>query len=170
MEALASELQEHGVTVSTLCPGPTTSEFGEVAGFPDSTAIDRFKMDAASVARSSVLARSRPPRVTTQPGSPSQKNTQRRGFELLYARAILVLEPGATETAFQQVAGEIAHPGEPAYQVVGVALDALGRQPSVVSGWWNWLRANAATRLLPRSLVAYIARDVMAKQTPADMR
>ncbi len=31
--------------------------------------------------------------VTTQPGSKSQENVQRRGFELLYTRAILVLEP-----------------------------------------------------------------------------
>ena len=28
--------------------------------------------------------------VTTQPGSPSQENVQRQGFELLYARAILI--------------------------------------------------------------------------------
>jgi GNAT superfamily N-acetyltransferase len=31
--------------------------------------------------------------VTTQPGSKSQENAQRRGFSLLYARAILVREP-----------------------------------------------------------------------------
>ena len=31
--------------------------------------------------------------VTTAPGSKSQENAQRRGFELLYARAILVKEP-----------------------------------------------------------------------------
>jgi len=31
--------------------------------------------------------------VTTQPGSKSQQNVQRRGFELLYTRAILVREP-----------------------------------------------------------------------------
>ena len=30
--------------------------------------------------------------VTTQPGSKSQENVQRRGFELLYTRAILVRE------------------------------------------------------------------------------
>jgi GNAT superfamily N-acetyltransferase len=30
--------------------------------------------------------------VTTQPGSKSQENVQRRGFELLYTRAVLVLE------------------------------------------------------------------------------
>ena len=32
--------------------------------------------------------------VTTQPGSKSQENVQRRGFALLYSRAILVRPPG----------------------------------------------------------------------------
>jgi len=32
-EAIAEELKPYGVTVSTLCPGATQSEFGEVAGF-----------------------------------------------------------------------------------------------------------------------------------------
>ena len=32
--------------------------------------------------------------VTTQPGSKSQDNAQRRGFDLLYARAVLVKQPG----------------------------------------------------------------------------
>lgn len=81
---------------------------------------------------------------------------------------VLVLEPGPTETEFQEKAGEIAHPGEPAPRVVEAALDALGRQPSVVSGWFNWLRANAAARLAPRSLVAWLARDWMARQTPGE--
>jgi len=31
--------------------------------------------------------------VTTQPGSKSQENVQRQGFELVYARAVLVKEP-----------------------------------------------------------------------------
>jgi ribosomal protein S18 acetylase RimI-like enzyme len=31
--------------------------------------------------------------VTTQPGSKSQQNVQRRGFDLLYARAVLVKQP-----------------------------------------------------------------------------
>ncbi|EOD64927.1 GNAT family N-acetyltransferase [Amycolatopsis vancoresmycina] len=31
--------------------------------------------------------------ITTQPGSKSQQNAQRRGFDLLYARAILVKQP-----------------------------------------------------------------------------
>ena len=32
--------------------------------------------------------------ITTQPGSKSQQNAQRRGFELLYTRAVLVKQPG----------------------------------------------------------------------------
>jgi GNAT superfamily N-acetyltransferase len=32
--------------------------------------------------------------ITTQPGSKSQQNAQRRGFDLLYTRAVLVKQPG----------------------------------------------------------------------------
>ncbi len=32
--------------------------------------------------------------ITTQPGSKSQQNAQRRGFDLLYTRAVLVKHPG----------------------------------------------------------------------------
>ena len=32
-EALHEELKPHGIAVSCLCPGPTRTEFGEVAGF-----------------------------------------------------------------------------------------------------------------------------------------
>jgi len=96
--------------------------------------------------------------------------------EALYVEAraagvdVLVLEPGSTESEFQQVAGEVAHPGQSCEEVVGVALDALGRQPSVVSGWFNYLRATLPQRLLPRPLVLYVARDAMREQTPPDMR
>jgi hypothetical protein len=31
--------------------------------------------------------------ATTQPGSKSQQNVQRRGFDLLYTRAVLVKQP-----------------------------------------------------------------------------
>ena len=37
--------------------------------------------------------------VTTEPASKSQENVQRAGFTLLYARAILVRRPRATEGA-----------------------------------------------------------------------
>jgi short-subunit dehydrogenase len=48
-EALHEELKPHGVHVTALCPGPTRTEFGEVAGFGGSGAFDRFAMDAAAV-------------------------------------------------------------------------------------------------------------------------
>ena len=77
---------------------------------------------------------------------------------------VLVLEPGSTQTEFQQVAGEITHNGEPAERVVLLALEALGQQPAVISGWFNWIRASIASRLLPRSLVAHLGKDYMAKR------
>jgi hypothetical protein len=49
-EALHEELRRHGVKVSALCPGPTATEFGEVAGF--GKPIPGFVMaEAAPVAR-----------------------------------------------------------------------------------------------------------------------
>jgi short-subunit dehydrogenase len=81
---------------------------------------------------------------------------------------VLALQPGPTVTEFQTVARESPHEGEPASQVVGVALNALGDQPSLISGWFNWLRANAAVRLMPRSLVVLIAGRVMAQWAPEE--
>ncbi|WP_260482827.1 SDR family NAD(P)-dependent oxidoreductase [Sphingomicrobium flavum] len=39
-EALHEEAKPHGVHVSALCPGPTSTEFGEVAGFGGNKAVD----------------------------------------------------------------------------------------------------------------------------------
>ena len=50
-EALHEELKPHGVQVSALCPGPTRTEFGEVAGFGPAGSFDRLSMDAAPVVR-----------------------------------------------------------------------------------------------------------------------
>ncbi len=83
---------------------------------------------------------------------------------------VLVLEPGSTETEFQQVAREVPHPGADARAVAQAALDALGRQPSVIPGWFDWLRANAAQRLGPRAVVVLAAKRVMEAQTPPEMR
>lgn len=82
----------------------------------------------------------------------------------------LSLLPGPTETEFQAVAGELPHAGEPPEQVVANALAALGRQPSVISGWFNWLRANAAFRLPPRSILALAAKQVFEKMVPESGR
>jgi short-subunit dehydrogenase len=105
-----------------------------------------------------------------------------KGFDLLLGEGLwgelrgtgvdaLVLEPGPTQTEFQSVAGESVGPnhGEPASNVVEVAFDALGRHPSVISGWFNWVRANAV-RLAPRSTVAIIAKLVTQAQTPPELR
>ncbi len=83
---------------------------------------------------------------------------------------VLVVEPGVTETEFQQAAGELPHPGAAPEQVVREALAALGLQASVVPGWYDWLRANVASRLLPRSLAAEVGLGIMQKQTPPEMR
>ena len=48
-EALHEEMKRHGVKVSALCPGPTATEFGEVAGFGGNGAFDRVAMDAREV-------------------------------------------------------------------------------------------------------------------------
>jgi short-subunit dehydrogenase len=50
-EALHEELKPHGIKVSALCPGPTRTEFGAVAGFGDNGAFDRYSADAPSVVR-----------------------------------------------------------------------------------------------------------------------
>ena len=50
-EALHEELKPHGVKVSCLCPGPTKTEFGEVAGFASNGWFDRISMDSATVVR-----------------------------------------------------------------------------------------------------------------------
>ena len=45
-EALHEELKPHGIHVSCLCPGPTRTEFGEVAGFGGNS---MFAMEAPEV-------------------------------------------------------------------------------------------------------------------------
>jgi short-subunit dehydrogenase len=49
-EALHHELKGSGVRVSALCPGPTTTEFADVAGV-DSPLLSRLAADAPSVVR-----------------------------------------------------------------------------------------------------------------------
>ena len=50
-EALHEEVKQYGVVVSALCPGPTATEFGEVAGFGASNLLDKIAADSASVVR-----------------------------------------------------------------------------------------------------------------------
>ena len=50
-EALHEEVRKDGVTVTALCPGPTATEFGEVAGFGGNAAIDKLSATSADVVR-----------------------------------------------------------------------------------------------------------------------
>jgi short-subunit dehydrogenase len=50
-EALHEEVKKQGVAVSALCPGPTATEFGEVAGFGPSNLLDKVAADSPSVVR-----------------------------------------------------------------------------------------------------------------------
>jgi short-subunit dehydrogenase len=50
-EALHEEVKGQGVTVSALCPGPTATEFGEVAGYGPRSVSSKVAADSASVAR-----------------------------------------------------------------------------------------------------------------------
>jgi short-subunit dehydrogenase len=50
-EAIGYELGPKGVTVTTLCPGPTVSEFKVRAGSERSRLFEAFVMDAPTVAR-----------------------------------------------------------------------------------------------------------------------
>ena len=83
---------------------------------------------------------------------------------------VVVLEPGSTETEFHEVAGEIVHPGQSAEEVARRGLMALGEQPSVMTGWYNWLRAQISSRFLTRPISAHMAHAVIAKQTPEELR
>lgn len=50
-EALHEELKPDGVKVTCLCPGPTRTEFGEVAGFGGNGLFERVAMNSAEVVR-----------------------------------------------------------------------------------------------------------------------
>lgn len=62
-EALHEELKPHGVKVSALCPGPTRTEFGEVAGFGEDSRFDRIAMTADEVVRKGLAGLDRNPAV-----------------------------------------------------------------------------------------------------------
>jgi short-subunit dehydrogenase len=55
-EALHEEAKRFGVKVTALCPGPTRTEFGDVAGFKGTKLIGRLSMDAEPVVRAGLEA------------------------------------------------------------------------------------------------------------------
>jgi short-subunit dehydrogenase len=55
-EALHEELKEQGIKVSALCPGPTGTEFGEVAGFKSNGAFASISARSADVVAAGIAA------------------------------------------------------------------------------------------------------------------
>jgi uncharacterized protein len=55
-EALHEEAKPHGVHVSALCPGPTRTEFGDVASMADSALFERFAAGPEGVIRDGLAA------------------------------------------------------------------------------------------------------------------
>ncbi len=55
-EALHEEVRGHGVRVTALCPGPTETEFGAVAGFKGNGAFDRLSARSQDVVAAGLLA------------------------------------------------------------------------------------------------------------------
>ena len=53
-EALHEELRPHGIKVTALCPGPTRTEFGDVAGIASLGSFERLSMDAGPVVRAGI--------------------------------------------------------------------------------------------------------------------
>ena len=53
-EALHEELKPHGIRVTCLCPGPTRTEFGDVAGFGGNGLFDKVAMNSAEVVEASL--------------------------------------------------------------------------------------------------------------------
>ncbi len=53
-EALHEELKPHGIHVSALCPGPTDTEFGEIAGMKDTPMFRMLAADADAVVRDGI--------------------------------------------------------------------------------------------------------------------
>ena len=48
-EALHEELKPYGIKVTCLCPGPTRTEFGDVAGFGGNGLFDKIAMESPDV-------------------------------------------------------------------------------------------------------------------------
>ena len=79
-EALHEEVREDGVSVTALCPGPTATEFGAVAGWGGNAMIDRLSARAGPVVRAGIAAMDRN-RAIVIPGLANKAGAQ--GHRLL---------------------------------------------------------------------------------------
>lgn len=82
---------------------------------------------------------------------------------------VLAVCPGPTDTEFQTVAGEKPHAAVPPMDVVDATVGALGKQPSVIVGNLNALRA-FSLRFAPRAWIARVAEMMMRENVPERAR
>jgi short-subunit dehydrogenase len=81
---------------------------------------------------------------------------------------VLALSPGYTVSEFHEVAGMATHlrkAGATAEDVVSLALDSLGKVPSVMHGRWNKFLMNMG-RLLPRKMVLKLSTKFIRQMIP----
>ena len=78
-EALHEEMKPHGIAVTALCPGPTATEFGEVAGFGGSAVIDKLSTESAAVVTAGLAALDRR-RAVVIPGFVNNAGAQGHRF------------------------------------------------------------------------------------------
>ncbi len=83
-EALHHELKGTGIRVSCLCPGPTATEFGEVAG-SKSPALERIKGPAGAVVRAGLKGLDRNKAIVI-PGLPNKITAQ---INRIFPRAVV---------------------------------------------------------------------------------
>lgn len=78
-EALHEELKPHGIKVSALCPGPTDTEFGAVAGFSGHPVVDKLSADSPSVVAAGIEGLERN-RAVVIPGAMNRLGAQGHRF------------------------------------------------------------------------------------------
>ena len=78
-EALHEEGRSYGVSVTALCPGPTATEFGAVAGWKGNAMVDRMSASSAEVVSAGIKAMDKG-RVVVIPGLVNKAGAQGHRF------------------------------------------------------------------------------------------
>ncbi|WP_246104829.1 SDR family NAD(P)-dependent oxidoreductase [Sphingomonas xanthus] len=78
-EALHEEMRTRGIKVSALCPGPTATEFGAVAGYTGNGLVDKLAARSEDVVRAGLAALDRN-RAVVIPGLANKAGAQGHRF------------------------------------------------------------------------------------------
>jgi short-subunit dehydrogenase len=90
-EALHEEVKEQGVKVSALCPGPTATEFGEVAGFGPASPSSKLAAAPGPVVQAGIEGLERN-RALVIPGMMNKATAQAHRFFPRARRAVGILK------------------------------------------------------------------------------